>query len=127
MSKGKALKQLYDKFPDLFLLDRNFSRFSMINRIGDLSFTTTFTVPNFPEPTGTTVELDSCFSHLLDLDQVQELSTKSNDMSEFLEGIELLLQNNQIDRTTAAKLTADEVKHSAHVMAVLDEVSDSRF
>ena len=58
---------------------------------------------------------------------MQELSTKSNDMSEFLEGIELLLQNNQIDRTTAPTLTADEVKHSAHVMAVLDEVSDSRF
>ena len=127
MSKGKALKQLYDKFPDLFLLDRNFSRFSKINRIGDLSFTTTFTVPNFPEPTGTTVELDSCFSHLLDLDQVQELSRKSNDMSEFLEGIELLLQNNKMERKTAATLTADEVKHSAHVMAMLDEVSDSRF
>ena len=58
---------------------------------------------------------------------MQELSTKSNDMSEFLEGIELLLQNNKMERKTAAALTADEVKHSAHVMAVLDEVSDSRF
>ena len=122
MSKGKALEELYHKFPDLFLLDRDFSRFSMINRVGQLSFATTITVPNFPDPRGSTIEVDSCYSHLLPQEQVQELSSKSKDMTELLEGISLLLQNNQTD-LKAPSLSADEVKHTAHVMAVLNEVS----
>ena len=125
MSKGKALEELYHKFPDLFLLDRDFSRFSMINRVGQLSFATTIIVPNFPDPRGSTIEVDSCYSHLLPQEQVQELSSKSKDMTELLEGISLLLQNNQTD-LKAPSLSADEVKHTAHVMAVLNEVSVQR-
>ena len=122
MSKCKALEELYHKFPDLFLLDRDFSRFSMINRVGQLSFATTIIVPNFPDPRGSTIEVDSCYSHLLPQEQVQELSSKSKDMTELLQGIDLLLQNNQTD-VKAPPLSADEVKHTAHVMAVLNEVS----
>ena len=122
MRKDKALEELYHKFPDLFLLNRDFSRFSMINRVGALSFATTVIVPNFPDPRGSTVEVDSCYSHLLHQEQVQELSSKSKDMTELLQGINMLLQNYQTD-LEAPSLSADEVKHTAHVMAVLDEVS----
>ena len=121
MRKGKALEELYHQWPDLFLLDRDFTRFSMINRVGDISFTATITVPNFPDPRGATVEVDPCSSLLLHLEQVQELSSKSKDMSELLQGIDLLLQKNQT-HLEASSLSADEVKHTAHVMAVLDEV-----
>ena len=124
MRKGKALEELYHKFPNLFLLDRDFSRFSMINRVGNLSFATTVIVPNFPDPRGSTVDVDSCYSHLLQQEQVQELSSKSKDMTELLQGISLLLQSNQTD-LEAPSLSADEVKHTAHVMAVLDEVSEN--
>ena len=94
----------------------------MINRVGQLSFATTIIVPNFPDPRGSTIEVDSCYSHLLPQEQVQELSSKSKDMTELLQGIDLLLQNNQTD-VKAPPLSADEVKHTAHVMAVLNEVS----
>jgi len=121
MSKAKALEELYHQWPDLFLLDRDISRFSMINRVGDISFTTTIKVPNFPNPRGSTVEVEPCYSHLLNQEQVLELSSKSKDMTELLQGIDLLLQKNQT-HIGAPLLGADEVKHSAHVMAVLDEV-----
>jgi len=121
MRKGKALEELYHKFPNLFLLDRDFSRFSVINRIEDFSFATTVVVPNFPDPRGSTVEVDSCYSHLVHQEQMQELSSKSKDMTELFQGISLLLQNNRTD-LEAPLLSADEVKHTAHVMAVLDEV-----
>ena len=121
MSKAKALEELYHQWPDLFLLDRDISRFSMINRVGEISFTTTIKVPNFPDPRGSTVKMDPCYSHLLHQEQVQELISKSNDMTELLQGIDLLLQNNQT-HIEAPLLGADEVKHSASVMAVLDEV-----
>ena len=121
MSKAKALEELYHQWPDLFLLDRDISRFSMINRVGDMSFTTKVVVPNFPNPRGSTVEVDPCYSHLLNQEQVQELSSKSKDMTELLQGIELLLQKNQT-HLEAPLLGAGEVKHSANVMAVLDEV-----
>ena len=124
MRKGKTLEELYHKFPNLFLLDRDFSRFSMINRVGNFSFATTVIVPNFPDPRGSTVDVDSCYSHLLQQEQVQELSSKSKDMTELLQGISLLLQSNQTD-LEAPSLSADEVKHTAHVMAVLDEVSEN--
>ena len=121
MRKGKALEELYHKFPNLFLLDRDFSRFSIINRVEDFSVATTVVVPNFPDPRGSTVEVDSCFSHLVHQEQMQELSSKSKDMTELLQGIELLLQKNQT-HLEAPLLGAGEVKHSANVMAVLDEV-----
>ena len=120
-SKGKALEELYHQWPDLFLLDRDMSRFSLISRVGDISFTTTIKVPNFPNPRGSTVEVDPCYSHLLNQEQVQEMSSKSKDMTELLQGIELLLQKNQT-HLEAPLLGAGEVKHSANVMAVLDEV-----
>ena len=123
MRKGKALEELYHNFPDLFLLDRDFSRFSMINRVGDVSFATTVISPNFPDPRGSTVEVDSCYSHLLQQEQVQEMISKSKDMTELLQGIGLLLQNSRTD-LEAPSLSADEVKHTAHVMAALDEVSE---
>ena len=124
MRKGKALEELYHKFPNLFLLDRDFSRFSVINRIEDFSFATTVVVPNFPDPRGSTVEVDSCYSHLVHQEQMQELSSKSKNMTELFQGISLLLQNNRTD-LEAPLLSADEVKHTAHVMAVLDEVSEN--
>ena len=123
MRKGKALEELYHNFPDLFLLDRDFSRFSMINRVGDVSFATTVISPNFPDPRGSTVEVDSCYSHLLQQEQVQEVISKSKDMTELLQGIGLLLQNSRTD-LEAPSLSADEVKHTAHVMAALAEVSE---
>lgn len=124
MRKGKDLEELYHKFPTLFLLDRDFSRFSIINRVEDFSVATTVVVPNFPDPRGSTVEVDSCYSHLMHQEQVQELSSKSKDMTELFQGISLLLQNNRTD-LEAPLLSADEVKHTAHVMAVLDEVSEN--
>lgn len=116
------LEQLYNKFPDLFLSSQDFSRFSMISRVGDIDFDITVRVPNFPDPKEASVEMEPAFSHLLDQCEVKELSSRSQNMIELLEGIELLLHKNENGRNNPPLLCAEEVKKTAQVLVVLDEV-----
>ena len=113
------LEQLYNKFPDLFLSSQDFSRFSMISRVGDIDFDMTVRVPNFPDPKEASVEMEP---HLLDQCEVKELSSRSQNMIELLEGIELLLHKNENGRNNPPLLCAEEVKKTAQVLVVLDEV-----
>ena len=122
MSRTKVLEQLYNKFPDLFLSSQDFSRFSIISRVGDIDFDIAVRVPNFPDPKGASVEMEPAFSHLLDQCEVKELSSRSQNMTELLEGIELLLLKNEHDRKNPPLLCAEEVKKTAQVLVVLDEV-----
>ena len=122
MSRTKVLEQLYNKFPDLFLSSQDFSRFSMISRVGDFDVNIIVRVPNFPDPKEASVEMEPAFSHLLDQCEVKELSSRSQNMTELLEGIELLLHKNEHGRNNPPLLCAEEVKKTAQVLLVLDEV-----